>query len=360
MDIPGKNQLHGGFSGFWDKYWTVENVSNTSATLSLESPDGDQHFPSAVKVSVTFSVFVSVKQSNATHPNQGINQNANGKVASLDISYTYHNIGTSTTPVNLTNHAFFNLNGGDHHESTILNDGTILNDHRLTLEADHYLAVDEMLIPTGELVSVVDAKKSGETREHDAKGDNIFNFTDADVDGTGRNLPVKLVGSEILVGTDTVHPQIERCNGGYDHTFVIRDATTNIVLNDTEIGNTNTVNDTEINTNIMNNADIISTNTMNTSLNRLRKAATVTSSTSKIGLTCYTTEPGVQVYTGNFFAGKEDEDRGKKGQKYKKHSAICLETQKFPNSVNMWRDSGIFLNAGEIGASKTLYSFWRF
>jgi aldose 1-epimerase len=49
-------------------------------------------------------------------------------------------------------------------------------------------------------------------------------------------------------------------------------------------------------------------------------------------LEVYTTEPGLQIYTGNSFDGSLKDT--KYGKKYKKYAAICLETQMLPNSVN--------------------------
>jgi aldose 1-epimerase len=69
----------------------------------------------------------------------------------------------------------------------------------------------------------------------------------------------------------------------------------------------------------------------------------------------FTTEPGMQVYTGNFLDGSLS---GKKGVAYQQRSAICLETQKYPNSPNNnWPESNAFLTPGEDYFSRTIFGF---
>lgn len=71
----------------------------------------------------------------------------------------------------------------------------------------------------------------------------------------------------------------------------------------------------------------------------------------------YTTEPGIQVYTGNFLDGITT---GKSGRVYPPRGAICLETQHYPNSVNIpqWKDqSNVFLYPGQTLHSETIYQF---
>jgi aldose 1-epimerase len=118
----GENSLHGGESGFYDKVWNVEHQDANTLTLSYLSPDGEGGYPGTLNTKVTYHL-----------------NDENG----LEISYSATT--DKTTVVNLTNHAFFNLNGeGD---STIL-------DHVLTIHANAIAAVDETLIPTGELLDV--------------------------------------------------------------------------------------------------------------------------------------------------------------------------------------------------------------
>jgi len=68
----------------------------------------------------------------------------------------------------------------------------------------------------------------------------------------------------------------------------------------------------------------------------------------------FTTEPGVQLYTGNWMTGNLT---GKKGLRYPKHSALCFETQHFPDSPNKPEYPSTVLRPGEVFESQTVYSF---
>ncbi len=118
----GENHLHGGKCGFDKKMWHTEPMCDDTPelTLSCISPDGDEGYPGDLMVSVRYSL------------------TARGGVR-LD----YTALTNAPTPINLTNHTYFNLNG----------DGDILS-HTLTIQADRYLPTDESLIPTGMLKSV--------------------------------------------------------------------------------------------------------------------------------------------------------------------------------------------------------------
>ena len=118
----GANQLHGGPGGFHQAMWRVDASAEQSAVLSLSSPRGDQGFPGKLDVTVTYSA-----------------------TAANELVVDYEAATTEPTPVNLTQHMFFNLAG----HST----GDILG-HELTLAASHYTPVDRSLIPTGEIASV--------------------------------------------------------------------------------------------------------------------------------------------------------------------------------------------------------------
>jgi galactose mutarotase-like enzyme len=110
------NSLHGGPDGFDRRLWTVERHDQESALLSLVSPDGDMGFPGTLTANVGYQVQGDVVR--ITH------------AATTD----------KTTVVNLTNHAYFNLDG----------DGSgVVDRHVLTLEADEYTPVDATGIPTG-------------------------------------------------------------------------------------------------------------------------------------------------------------------------------------------------------------------
>lgn len=118
----GKNALHGGIKGFQDVVWDAEKTNENTLVFSYVSPDGEQGFPGNLKVKVTYTI---------TDDNS--------------IKMEYEATTDKTTIVNLTNHAFFNLNGEG--------SGTILN-HELQIYANEFTPVDEGLIPNGELKSV--------------------------------------------------------------------------------------------------------------------------------------------------------------------------------------------------------------
>ena len=67
-----------------------------------------------------------------------------------------------------------------------------------------------------------------------------------------------------------------------------------------------------------------------------------------------TTQPGVQLYTGNFLDGSVT---GKDGKKYEKHYAFCLETQHFPDSPNKPDFPSVILNPGQKYATATVFKF---
>ena len=94
---------------------------------------------------------------------------------------------------------------------------------------------------------------------------------------------------------------------------------------------------------------------LNTRGNVEKPCARLESPTTGIVLEVFTTEPGMQVYTGNFLDGTV---KGKGGVAYPQRSAICLETQKYPDSPNrQWAESNAYLNPGETYQSRTRYRF---
>jgi aldose 1-epimerase len=112
--------LHSGARGFGARNWTIVDHDTQSVTLAMVSDDGDQGFPGRLTATVTYQLQA---------------------LATLRISYTATT--TRATPINLTNHAYFNLDGS----------GDVLS-HRLAIEADYFTPTDRDLIPTGEIRAV--------------------------------------------------------------------------------------------------------------------------------------------------------------------------------------------------------------
>ena len=122
----GPNSLHGGNRGFDKVVWQAEEVAGTapSVRFTYRSPDGEEGYPGNLTTKVTYSL-----------------------TPSGALTIEYEAMTDKPTPVNLTNHAYFNLNGAKT-GSTILN-------HLLTINARKYTPTDANLIPTGQLAPVV-------------------------------------------------------------------------------------------------------------------------------------------------------------------------------------------------------------
>ncbi len=86
----------------------------------------------------------------------------------------------------------------------------------------------------------------------------------------------------------------------------------------------------------------------------LALAARVQEPTSGRLMEMLTTEPAVQLYTGNFLDGKL---KGKKGQAYEKHAGLCLEAQHYPDSVNQPQFPSVILQPGKTYSQSTVYRF---
>jgi aldose 1-epimerase len=94
---------------------------------------------------------------------------------------------------------------------------------------------------------------------------------------------------------------------------------------------------------------------LNTKGDKEQVAVKVVDPTSKICLEVYTSEPGIQVYTGNFLDGSVT---GKKGIVYNKQAGICLESQKYPDSPNKnWEESNAYVAPGQTYTSYCKFKF---
>jgi aldose 1-epimerase len=164
----GPNHLHGGVQGFDKVIWSAETFERDSArgvTFRYVSRDGEEGYPGTLTAALTYTL---------TDANE------------VDIAYEAAT--DKATPVNLTQHSYFNLAGS----------GDILG-HELMLAADRFTPVDSTLIPTGELAPVAGTP---------------FDFTSPHV-----------IGERIGADNDQL-----RFGGGYDHNFVLNRADTGLVL----------------------------------------------------------------------------------------------------------------------------------
>jgi len=246
----GPNHLHGGLKGFDKVVWkaiSVQGSEGPGVKFIYNSPDGEEGYPGNVDISVTY---VLTKQK--------------------ELKIEYQAITNKPTPVNLTNHSYFNLAGAG--VSDILG-------QELMIAADKYTPVNDTLIPTGEIESV--------------KGTPL-DFT--------KPTPI---GQRIAA--------MKGDPGGYDHNFVLRGETRPLGL-----------------------------------------AARVKEPNSGRVMEVWTTEPGLQFYSGNFLNGKL---KGKGGSVYRKHFGFCLEAQHFPDSVNHPNFPSIILRPGQTYRQTTVHRF---
>ncbi len=118
----GQNHLHGGEKGFDKVVWTVDDASANSLSLSYISEDMEEGYPGTLETTVVYTL----TEDNA-------------------LEVDYNATTDKKTVLNLTQHAYFNLSGD--FSETIL-------DHKIEINADEFLPVNETLIPTGELKDV--------------------------------------------------------------------------------------------------------------------------------------------------------------------------------------------------------------
>jgi aldose 1-epimerase len=219
----GENCLHGGLKNFGRLLWKADHYEDKNGIFvrfELDSPNGDEGFPGNLKASVSY-----------------------GLTQSNEVVAIYEAKVDEPCPVNLTNHAYFNLAGEGR--------GDILS-HEIIIHSSSYVGVDEQGIPTGDLV------------------------------------PVQLTPFDFRLWKPMGYDIADTPNG-YDHCYVV----------DGKVG-------------------------------KLRPCAEVFERRSGRSLRLFTTQPGVQFYSGNFLTGV----RGKTGSVYERRSGFCLETEHFPDSPN--------------------------
>jgi len=247
------NHLHGGVRGFDKVVWDAEEnaaPSGAGVTLRYASPAGEEGYPGMLRAAVTYTL-------------------TDGDELRID----YAARTDATTVVNLSQHSYFNLAGAGQ--------GDVLG-HELTVDAEHYLPIDETSIPTGAVAPVAGTP---------------FDFREP-----------AAIGSRIAQADE----QLARA-AGYDHNFVLRRRGPGLV-----------------------------------------SAARLVEPASGRRLDVRTTEPGLQLYTGNRLDGRI---RGKSGRVYPPRAGLSLETQHFPDSPHHPEFPSTVLQPGQEYLSTTVFTF---
>lgn len=245
----GKNHLHGGPKGFHDTVWNIDRADNRTLVLSYVSKDGEEGYPGNLSMTVIYTLEDST------------------------LHIQFQATTDKDTIINVTNHAYFNLNGQG--------SGSV-EQHQLQLNASRFTPINETFIPTGILQLVKDTP---------------FDFTVS-----------KPIGQDINIKNEQLQYGL-----GYDHNFAL-----------------------------------------NKEPNTLTLAAIAIGDQSGVILEVFTTEPGIQLYTGNFMKGN---NLIKEGRRDEYRSAFCLETQHFPDSPNHTDFPTTILRAREVFESTTSFRF---
>jgi len=244
----GPNHLHGGPEGFANQIWESRKHKG-GVEFKYTSKDGEMGYPGNV---------VAVVRYEWTEENE------------LRLTFTAKT--DAITIVNLTNHAYFNLNCK----------GNILR-HYLKLNASEYLPTDDSLIPLGEPENVA---------------------------GTPMDfLNAKTLGRDIRKD----FPALNYGNG-YDACWCVDGYMKG----------------------------------------QLQEVAELSSKVSGRVMKVYSTQPGIQVYTGNYLAGCPT---GKKGRIYGNNAGVALECQHFPDSPNQQEYPTTILKPGKLFHEAIIYAF---
>lgn len=238
----GRHALHGGPGGFHRQVWGLVGMPEADQIKYRHvSIAGEQGFPAALDTTVTYKIVDDMK---------------------LEIEFVA--VSDGTTVVNLTNHAYFNLNGGS----------AKVDDHFIVIDADRYTVLDDQLIPTGEIRDVT-------------------------------NTPYDLREPELL--RERIRGLVRKTTkfNGFDQNFVLSNA-----------------------------AD------------GLRRAATVFAPRTGIKLSVFTTQPGLQFYTGDCL-----------GEPFEPRAGLCLEAQRFPDAPNHAGFPSTVLHPGDVYSEKIVYAF---
>lgn len=228
------HHLHGGVIGFDKQRWLIKKCGESAVSFKLFSPDGDQGFQGNLEVTVTYYL---------TEENC--------------VEIVFDAISDKDTPLNLTNHAYFNLVDAIH--------GADIRSHFLSLNANYYLPVDMEGIPNSPLTALQETS---------------FDF---------RHL--KPIAQDFLQDDQVIVK-------GYDHAFL---------LNKT---------------------------------NNQEPSAVLRASDNSLTMQVWTSQPALQLYTGNFLGGNPARNSGT----YQDYSGVALESQALPDTPNhpeWWKYGGM-------------------
>ncbi|AIN98498.1 aldose 1-epimerase-like protein [Leishmania panamensis] len=268
----GPHNLHGGPVGFQNKEWKYllsDGKDETSVAFHLVSPHMDQGFPGELFVTATYSIIKSAPAPTLKYVLQ----------ASLS-----DNTSVDMTVINLTNHAYWNLNGVPRpaEADAVAPLPRSITNHYLQLQSRYFAVTDESSIPNGDM---------------------------RPVEGTLHDYSELRCIAEGMEATK----EEGRDGGGYD--------------------------------------DPVALETWDSTL---REAALLYSPATKLRMRVCTTNPVIVVYTANALPADAS---GAKGQRFQRHSAICLECQYFPNSPNVPAFPSTALKKGEAYKETTTHEF---
>lgn len=224
----GPNALHGGPEGFMNRIWEVSHVGDNSVVMAYSSADGEEGYPGNLKVTAEYTW-----------------NDAD------ELTLRLRAVTDAPTVINLTNHAYFNLDGEG--------SGTVL-DHELKLNASRWLPTDETQIPTGELAPVAGTP---------------MDFT-----------AFKAIGKDIKADFEAL-----KIGKGYDHCWVVDGYEKGV----------------------------------------MRDVAELRGPRSGRSMVVATTQPGMQIYTGNWLAGCPESISG---GAYQDYDGVAIECQGFPDAPN--------------------------
>ena len=243
----GPNHNH----GVWhQRVFEGRALGPDTVEFIYHSPDGEDGFPGNVSVSVRYTL---------TEGNR------------LILDYTA--AADAVTPINLTNHSYFNLDGAG---------STSVLDHKPTVYAHQYPPADAVSCPDGRILPVEGTP---------------MDFTTGPA--IGRDIGADF--QQLIWGN------------GYDHNYVIDREEPGLV-----------------------------------------RAARLESEKTGIWMECSTTQPGIQIYTGNYL---QDADLAKPGFVHAPRAAVCLETQHFPCALSRPNFPSILLRPGRLLRENTVYAF---